>query len=231
MHSPLVLTLLFSVALMPMLSNSSPADDGALIALRGGNSPAARPCMSCHGSDGKGMPAAGLPRLAGLPAPYIEKQLHDFRTGSRANPVMREVAMGLSESDTSGVAEYYAAMARVNAVSPAAGRFSSDIGSTLALRGAWDRNIPECTLCHGPAGVGVGASFPPLAGQSTAYIQSQLNAWRQPTSSPGRRNDPNGLMGHIARSLTPTEIKAVADYFDGLGESGEPLDASQHRLR
>ena len=50
---------------------------------------------------------------------------------------------------------------------------------TPELRGAWERNIPECVACHGPAGMGVGASFPPLAGQSAQYLGAQLNAWRR----------------------------------------------------
>lgn len=63
--------------------------------------------------------------------------------------------------------------------------------------------------CHGPGGVGVGDAFPPLAGQPAAYLSGQLNAWRDGS----RRNDPNDLMGHIAKSLTAEEITAVADYF------------------
>ena len=90
----------------------------------------------------------------------------------------------------------------------------TSLGERLALRGAWDRNIPECVSCHGPGGVGVGDSFPPLVGQSAQYLSSQLNAWREGT----RTNDPNDLMGHIAKSLTEEEIVAISDYFAGLGK-------------
>ena len=79
---------------------------------------------------------------------------------------------------------------------------------------AWERNIPECVACHGPAGMGVGASFPPLAGQSAQYLGAQLNAWRQGT----RKNDPNDLMGHIARAMSDDEVQAVAGYFADLGQ-------------
>jgi len=84
------------------------------------------------------------------------------------------------------------------------------------LRGAWERNVPECVACHGPGGVGVGDSFPPLVGQSAQYLSSQLVAWQQGT----RKNDPNDLMGHIARSLTEEEVKAVSTYFSNLTEKG-----------
>ncbi|MNY72686.1 Cytochrome c [compost metagenome] len=61
--------------------------------------------------------------------------------------------------------------------------------------------------------MGVGSAFPPLAGQSASYLVAQLNAWRDGS----RHNDPNDLMGHIAKALTPDEITAVADYFATLG--------------
>jgi len=92
--------------------------------------------------------------------------------------------------------------------------------------------------------VGVGDVFPPLAGQSAEYIEAQLRAWRGtpaqlagkkskalPAVPATRRNDPNGLMQHIAADLSEAEIKAVSAYFAGLGESTEPFDESQHRLR
>ncbi|MBO4969137.1 MAG: c-type cytochrome, partial [Pseudomonas sp.] len=86
-------------------------------------------------------------------------------------------------------------------------------GEKLALRGAWERQIPECVSCHGPGGVGVGSAFPPLANQPALYLTAQLNAWRDGT----RRNDPNDLMGHIAKAMSEDEIKAVADYFSTVG--------------
>jgi cytochrome c553 len=220
------------------------ADDGESIMQKGGANPAALPCITCHGADGKGMAAAGFPRLAGLPEPYIAKQLRDFRSGSRQNPTMQPIAAALSEDELAAVATAYAARPKVNVTPPPAERPVPGTGAWIALRGAWERNIPECTLCHGPSGVGVDATFPPLAGQSALYIENQLQAWRGtpavrtgkktkavPAVPPTRHNDPNGLMRHIAADLTDAEIKAVAQYFDSLGESVESFDATQHRLR
>ena len=212
--------------------------------VHGGSNPAALPCITCHGSDGKGMPAAGFPRLAGLPSAYIAKQLLDFRSGTRLNPIMQPIAAALSDDEMAAAASAYAARPKVNVIASTA-RPTEGTGAWLALRGAWDRNIPECTLCHGPDGVGVDSTFPPLAGQSALYIESQLKAWRgvagdsgkpqkagkKAKAAPSRRNDPNSLMQHIARDLTDAEIKAVAEYFANLGDSTEPFDDSQHRLR
>jgi cytochrome c553 len=160
--------------------------------------------------------------------------------------VMKPIATALSDEEMSAVASAYAARPKVN-VTPlpiSAPRPVAGTGAWLALRGAWDRNIPECTLCHGPSGIGVGENFPPLAGQSAMYLESQLNAWRvQKVVSgkgktakitrlpPTRQNDPNGLMQHIAADLTEAEIKSVAEYFESLGDSMEPFSDSQQRIR
>ena len=53
-------------------------DAGAIV--RQGNGRGAAPCMACHGDDGGGQAAAGNPRLAGLDAAYLQRQLEDFAT-------------------------------------------------------------------------------------------------------------------------------------------------------
>lgn len=223
---------------------TSHAVDGEAIMQKGGSKPAALPCITCHGADGKGMAAAGFPRLAGLPVEYIAKQLNDFKAGLRANPIMQPIAQALTGEEVDAVAKAYAERPKVNVKAGPVERPEQGSGAWIALRGAWDRNIPECTLCHGPSGVGVGSVFPPLAGQSAEYIEAQLKAWRGTKAVPAkgktkavpavaatRHNDPNGLMQHIAVDLSEAEIKAVAAYFAGLGESSEAFDESQHRLR
>lgn len=236
-------TLMCAMSIVP---TNAMAVDGQSIMTNGGSNPAALPCISCHGIDGKGTPAAGFPRLAGLPADYIAKQLRDVKMGgTRQSAVMQATADALSDEEITAVANAYAALPKVNVTAPIPERPVPGTGAWIALRGAWDRNIPECTLCHGPSGIGVGSTFPPLAGQSAMYLEAQLKAWKgnkvdspskhsgkKPTSiDVTRRNDPNGLMGHIAANLTDAEIKAVAEYFGNLGESIEPFDESQHRLR
>ena len=219
---------------------ASYAIDGESIMIHGGENPAAMPCISCHAPDGKGMPASGFPRLSGLPAAYIEKQLYDFRKGSRQNAIMQPIATALSTEEITAVANAYAKRPKVNVNSRNTETPSPGSGAWIAQRGEWSKNIPECTLCHGPDGVGVGNSFPPLAGQSPLYLENQLKAWKggAPTfgknkklDAPTRHNDPNGLMQHIAASLTDAQIQSVSEYFGNLGDSTELFDESQHRLR
>ncbi|AIL61305.1 c-type cytochrome [Pseudomonas alkylphenolica] len=187
------------------------AADGQKIFSQGGQNPAAMACLGCHGADGKGMAAAGFPRLAGLPAAYLSKQLHDFRSGSRKNPIMEPLAKALSDEEIQAVTSTLAAMPSEPVADTRRQQMAADSTQKLALYGDWSRQIPGCVQCHGPGGVGVGEHFPPLAHQPAAYLVAQLNAWRDGS----RSNDPNQLMVGVAKAMNDEEIKAVADYFAG----------------
>jgi cytochrome c553 len=168
--------------------------------------------MACHGTDGAAQIAAGVPRLAGLNTVYLLKQLNDFASGGRNNPVMIPIAATLSMDERQALAAYYsklplpAALAVPNSASPVP---ADSVATTLATRGRWSVSIPACEQCHGPGGIGVGTHFPPLAGQPANYLAAQLRAWKQGQ----RRNDPLGLMQHIAEKLDDADIDAVANWF------------------
>lgn len=193
------------------------AIDAAAITTQG-NGKGAAPCMACHGVDGGGQASAGNPRLAALDMAYLQKQLDDFASGARTSPVMQSTATALSEDERAALATYYnklpvpSALMKPTTPMPAA----DSVGAVLATRGRWDQQVPACVQCHGPAGVGVGAHFPPLAGQPAAYIGAQLKAWQQGT----RHNDPLQLMQRLSSTLSAQDISAVADWF-----AAQPLDA------
>ena len=211
-----VAAALFAAALF---ATSAQATDAASIA-RQGNGKGAAPCMACHGKDGGGQAVAGNPRLAGLNATYLRKQLDDFANGSRSSPVMQASANALDDSERAAMALYYSKLPLPPALATPATALppANSIGAVLATRGAWSRGIPGCVQCHGPHGVGVGAHFPPLAGQPAAYIEMQLKAWQQ-----GRRhNDPLQLMQRLSAGLSAQDIQAVATWF-----AAQPLPAPE----
>jgi cytochrome c553 len=209
--------VLMGSALMLLLGNAH-ALEGRKIFAEGGSQPGAMPCVACHGADGAGMAAAGFPRLAGLPAPYVRKQLEDFKGGRRSNPVMQPVANALTDAEIEAVSQALAAMPGPIPQAVYRGDMPLNAAQKLAQQGAWERQIPACASCHGPAGTGVGDAFPPLAGQPAAYLAAQLTAWQNGT----RHNDPNDLMGHIAKSLTAEEVQGVAQYFASLQLEAKP---------
>ncbi|MEO6800847.1 MAG: c-type cytochrome [Rhodanobacter sp.] len=210
----LLARLVVILAATPLLAQ---ATDAAAIS-RQGNGKGAAPCMACHGVDGGGQAAAGNPRLAGLDAAYLQKQLDDFARGARDNAVMKPTATALGEDERHALALYYSklplppGLARPDTPMPAA----DSVGALLATRGDWSRDLPGCVQCHGPAGVGVGAHFPPLAGQPAAYVEAQLKAWQ----NGARHNDPLQLMQHLSKALSAREIAAVASWF-----AAQPLPA------
>lgn len=163
-------------------------------------------CASCHGAQGEGM--AAMPRLAGINAAYLRKQLDDFANGSREHALMSPIAKAMSPATREAMAAYYGAMSLPAPAPPG----DDHPGARVAKRGAWDRNVPGCVQCHGPGGRGVGEAFPPIAGQTAAYLSAQLEAWK----AGQRSNDPIGLMQAAARGLTSEEIRDVADYFSRL---------------
>jgi cytochrome c553 len=194
------------------------ATDAAAIT-RQGNGKGAAPCMACHGVDGGGQAASGNPRLAGLDPAYLQKQLDDSASGARDSAVMKPTAIALSEDERQALAFYYSKLPLPPSLAkPAAPMPAIDsVGATLARRGDWTRGIPGCVQCHGPGGVGVGAHFPPLAGQPAAYIEAQLKAWQNGT----RHNDPLQLMQHLSAALSAQDIQAVAAWF-----AAQPLPAA-----
>ena len=64
--------------------------------------------------------------------------------------------------------------------------------------------------CHSPTGSGIPNQYPRLAGQHAEYTEATLKAFRDGT----RRN--NVPMQQIAARLTDAEMRAVADYIQGL---------------
>jgi cytochrome c553 len=166
-------------------------------------------CASCHGDLGQGNEST--PRLAGLPAGYLAKQLRDFRDGTRQSESMRLVAAGLSDEEMSGLGAYFAGLRVPSNAEP---NLSADLarGEQLALHGDFSLGVPACFSCHGPAGFGVAPEFPALAAQHAPYTATQLAAWAGGT----RSNAPLGLMANISAALSSGDRRAVADYLASL---------------
>lgn len=64
-------------------------------------------CTACHGADGNSTNPL-WPNLAGQHAAYMVKQLKDFKSGARKDPVMAPMAAPLSETDMENLSAYYA---------------------------------------------------------------------------------------------------------------------------
>lgn len=69
----------------------------------------ARQCAGCHGPKGISR-VESYPSLAGRSEKYLQRQLKDFRSGERRNPMMSSIATNLSDEAIAALAHYYASL-------------------------------------------------------------------------------------------------------------------------
>lgn len=77
-----------------------------------------------------------------------------------------------------------------------------------------------CAACHGANGVSIADNIPNLAGQRTAYLESQLRAFKA-----GSRKAAS--MNAIAAQLAPADIADVAAYFGSLAPTNVAAKSEQ----
>ncbi len=168
-------------------------------------------CAGCHNPDGNSL-VPNFPKLAGQGEPYLLKQLYDIKSGARMIPEMTGLLDNLADQDLADMAAFYA---KQKAQGGQADPELAVIGEEIYQAGDESKGLASCSACHGPAGNGVeSAGFPKLSGQHAAYTESSLAKF----SSGNRANDPNGMMRGVASKMSTEEMKAVAQYIQGLYE-------------
>jgi len=181
---------------------------GKQLAANGKPGAGVQACIACHGPAGI-TPTGGIfPNLAGLSSEYLAKQLADFRSGTRVQPLMNTIARGLTEQEIGQVAAYYGTLA---GPPMHVGEFGGEAARKLDVQGDGSRALPACANCHGLRGLGEGPLLPRLAGQSKEYFTDQMNAFRNGS----RQNDDVGVMRAFSQRLTDSEIEALALYYAG----------------
>jgi len=171
-------------------------------------------CAACHAADGNSV-AATNPKIAGQFPEYLQKQLGDFKAQPGKKPVresaiMTPMAANLSDDDIQSLAVYYSGQ-KLRPAS-AADKDLAALGQKIWRGGIAASSVPACAGCHGPAGAGIPAQYPRLAGQFAEYVAAQLKGFKDGA----RSNDANGVMRGVAARMTEREIAAVAQYAAGL---------------
>ncbi|WMD22036.1 c-type cytochrome [Achromobacter seleniivolatilans] len=181
---------------------------GKQLAANGKPGAGVQACIACHGPAGI-TPTGGIfPNLAGLSSDYLAKQLADFRSGTRIQPLMNTIARALTEQEIGQVAAYYGTLAGPPLH---VGEFGGETARKLDIQGDGPRALPACANCHGLRGMGEGPLLPRLAGQSKEYFTDQMTAFRNGS----RQNDDVGVMRAFSQRLTDKEIEALALYYAG----------------
>lgn len=156
-------------------------------------------CSACHGAQGEGNKAVNAPKLAGQDPHYLERQLHNYKSGVR----------GTADGDTLGM--QMAGMAATLATDKA-------VRDVVAYIGTLPDNPPEptitgnirkgknfyttCQFCHGPEGQGYWTmNAPRLSGMSDWYLAEQLRKFR------------DGVRGSHREDMYGRQMAQMADLF------------------
>lgn len=179
-------------------------------------------CGACHGLDGNSADAQ-YPKLAGQSEQYIVRQLTDFKSGKRQNPIMLGMATPLSTQDMHDIGAWFASQKSRPGVADQA---LVEPGQKLFRQGDSTRDIPACMACHSIDGRGnPGAMYPQLAGQHAQYIEATLKAWHDGVSWGSDTH--SQIMPTIAKKLDAKDISALASYIEGLhGTDSQPPAAT-----
>jgi len=186
-------------------------------------------CAGCHGEYGQGSIDGEYPRLAGLSAEYLARQLRAFKQRRRVNIPMLPYTNDreLPEEDLVSVAAYLAAIELPTKLPPineaefdALERLQASKkvvniatypGDVAAGRAFYRK---ECASCHGQDGYGDDSKhIPPLAGQYSRYLLKQVEDIRT-----GERfhDDPDDA--GIFREYADDEIAALLAYLATLDD-------------
>lgn len=165
-------------------------------------------CIACHGEGGNSV-VPNFPKLAGLQAEYLAKQLGDYISGKRKNELMGPNAASLNKDDVPALAAYFTTQ------KPAPGKVEdaklAETGKKLYEDGNIETGVPACMGCHQPNAVG-NDRYPRLAGQHQTYTLQQLSDFKNGL----RSNDRGRIMRAVADRMSGQEMKAVAEYLAGL---------------
>jgi cytochrome c553 len=210
MKAPITALALTLAALIagPALGATEPAKPAAAkVDPAKGQTISTQVCGACHTADGsRGSPAN--PIIAGQHPEYLVKQLQEFKSGKRNNPIMKGMASTLSDDDMVNVAAFYGSKNAKPGF--AKNKDTVKLGEKIYRAGIADKAVPACAGCHSPNGAGIPVQYPRIAGQHGDYTEAQLVAFR------GGARGNSVQMSAIAARLSDAEVKAVADYIAGL---------------
>jgi cytochrome c553 len=163
-------------------------------------------CTVCHGVQLMGNPILKAPRISGMDATYVERQLRLFKSGQRGKHEldvigreMQPMAAALSDGQIEAAAEFVAATRS----EPPTASVEGDVMSGK-------REFETCAACHGVNAEGNAALHSPaLTGLNDWYVVTQLKHFVDGT----RGSDPADVTGQqmrIAAQLL-TDDDAIAN--------------------
>jgi cytochrome c553 len=182
-------------------------------------------CAGCHGEYAQGGKDGEYPRLAGMPAAFIDKQMHLFRDRKRPNIPMLEYVdeRQFPDDEIADISAYLSQLKLQTKMSPLKegpefnayerleeakrvlniARYPGDVekGRKLYQR--------DCSSCHGKDAMGnQRKAVPMLAGQYTNYLKRQITKYIKGL----RLHDEDDPEEEFFKSFTEEEFEAIWAY-------------------
>lgn len=92
----------------------------------------------------------------------------------------------------------------------AVGTAGAQDNAAAIQKAAEEKAVNLCSTCHGPRGISTSSEFPILAAQNKAYLEVQIENFRQQTRS---EKDAHDFMWGIAGNLDPAIVGGIATYY------------------
>jgi len=187
-------------------------------------------CAGCHGEFGEGTIDGEYPRLAGMDAAYLARQLRHFKTRDRLNIPMTPYTTEreLPEEDVALISAYLSQVELPSKLPPIAENKEFDALARLEESGRvvnvarYPGHIGngrrfyqrECAGCHGGEAQGDSRrEIPQLAGQYSIYLTRQIKKFRD-----GERLHDDTRDADIFRSFSDAEIGDMLAYLSILDD-------------
>ena len=183
-------------------------------------------CAGCHQEFGMGGSDGKYPRIAGLPVPYIIKEVVLFRERHRPNIAMVEHVeeRQLSNAEVMDIAIFLNKtklnnrLSKVDETAPDFDAYArlQEAKSVIQI-GRAEGNLEkgkklyqkECKSCHGKQGEGDEVDATPmLAGQYTKYLWRQINMY----ISGKRLHDPDDPEEEFLKGFSKEELRDILAY-------------------
>ncbi|MHA1179717.1 MAG: c-type cytochrome, partial [Alphaproteobacteria bacterium] len=156
-------------------------------------------CQGCHGAEGVPV-SAEIPILAGQEYYYLYVQLKDYKSGSRANPIMSEMVKNLSKDDMKALAQHFSEQPWP--------KVAAELDASKAAEGESALAAGQCSQCHST--YQGDSRVPRLAGQQVVYLQQTMKDFKNKV----RKNSP--AKGSLMDSFSEEDLEAMAHYLAGL---------------
>jgi cytochrome c553 len=214
LHLPLLLLMFFSPFAWSETPHQYDAENGEDIN---------ELCAGCHGEFGGGGGDGEYPRLAGMPAEFIARQLHLFRDRKRPNIAMIEYIdeRQMPDPDIQDVSRYLAGIQLRTRLPPANENDPGFDAYARLLEAKQVMQIPraegdlergeklyrkECASCHGKQGEGdQKEAVPMLSGQYTDYLWRQVKKYREGV----RIHDPDEPSDRLLLDFEDDELQDI----------------------